>query len=74
MAAPVAAISGMREDVVPDQVLHHHIRVTLSVAERPAGDGADVLFELVDDAAVLRPVPGIVDAGGELVDDEAPGQ
>ena len=40
-------------------------------AERPAGDGADVVLELRDGAGVLRPVAGIVDARRELVDEQA---
>jgi hypothetical protein len=43
-------------DVLPDQVFHHDIGVTRSVAKRPAGDGTDMLLELVDGAARLRPV------------------
>ena len=42
-----------------------------AVAQRPARDGADVLLELVDGAAVLRPVAGVVDARRDLVDDQA---
>ena len=40
-------------------------------AQRPAGDGADVLLELVDLAAVQGPVAGVVDARRELVDQQA---
>jgi hypothetical protein len=65
---------GRAGDVVADQVFHHHIRVPRAVAQRPAGDGADVLLELVDGAARLRPVAGIVHAGRDLVHDEAPGR
>ena len=39
-------------------------------AERPAGDGADVLLELVDLAAVQRPVAGVVHPGRDLVDQQ----
>ena len=38
------------------------------LAERPAGDGADVLLELRDRGAVQRPVPGIVHPRRDLVD------
>src|SRR5260221_8430098 len=38
------------------------------LAERPAGNGADVLLELRDRGAVERPVAGIVHARRDLVD------
>ena len=41
------------------------------VAERPAGDGADVLLELRTDAGVHGPMAGIVDPRRDLVDEEA---
>ena len=41
-----------------------------AVAQRPAGHRADVLFELVDGAAVLGPVAGIVHPRRDLVDDQ----
>ena len=42
--------------VIADQVFHAHIAVTLAVAQRPACHGADMLFELARQAAVLCPV------------------
>ena len=42
---------------------HLDIGIALAIAQRQAGHGADMLFELVDGAAGLRPVPGIMDAG-----------
>ncbi len=49
-------------DIVPDQVGHGDRAVADRLAERPAGDGADVLLELRDRRAVQRPVSGIVHA------------
>ena len=53
--------------VVADEIGHLGVRKAHRRAERPAGDGADVLFELAGEAGVFRPMPGIVDAWGELV-------
>ena len=47
---------GHARHVGANQVLHDHIGVALPVAQGPACDRADVLFELVDDAAVLGPM------------------
>lgn len=63
---------GNGKDIVADQVLQHAVGVPLAIAERQAGNGAYMLFELADDAGGLRPVAGIVDARGHLVGDQAP--
>ena len=42
------------------------------IAQRPAADGANVLLELADRAAVDRPVTRIVDARRDLVDQQSP--
>ena len=55
-------------DLVAQQIGHFDAGVGRRGAKRPAGDGADMLFELVADAAVLGPVAGVVDARGDLVD------
>src|ERR1051326_3109954 len=49
-------------------ILHHRIGMAHRIAKRPAGDGADVLFELTDGAGLQRPVTGIVHARRDLVD------
>ena len=56
------------EDVVADQIGHGDRAMADRLAERPAGDGADVLLELRDRGAVERPVPGIVHPRRDLVD------
>lgn len=58
-------------DVIADQVFHRDIGVAAAIAQGPARHGADVLFELVDGAAVLRPVAGVVDARGDFIDQKA---
>src|SRR5258708_24069176 len=55
-------------DIVPDQVGHGDRAMTNRLAERPAGDGADVLLELRNRGAVERPVAGIVHPRRDLVD------
>src|SRR5271167_2779179 len=57
-------------DVVPDQVGHGDMPIAEGLAQRPSGDGADVLFELRDRGAVQRPVPGIVHPRSNLVDQD----
>src|SRR5689334_8805265 len=57
-------------DLVTDQVGHGDGSVSNGLAERPAGDGADVLFELRDRGAVQRPVSGIMHPRGDLVDQD----
>jgi len=66
----VAGEAGDAVYIVADEVFHDGIVVALAVAQGPAGDGADMLFELIHRAAVLGPMAGIVDAGGDFVDDE----
>src|SRR6202051_2907992 len=57
-------------DIVADQIGHGARPMAHRLAERPAGDGADVLLELRDRRAVERPVPGIVHPRGNLVDQQ----
>jgi len=57
--------------VLADQVVHLDAPAPRRRAERPAGNGADMLFELRGLRAVQRPVAGIVDARRKLVDDQA---
>ena len=64
----IAGKLGHPQHIVADQVLHRDIRVPRAVAKRPARDRTDMLFELVDDTAVLCPMPGIVHARGEFID------
>jgi hypothetical protein len=37
---------------VTDDVFHHRVAVARRIAERPAGDGANVLLELADEAGL----------------------
>ena len=57
-------------DVVAQQIGHLDPGVGGGRAQRPAGEGADMLFELVADAAVLGPVAGVVDARRDLIDQQ----
>src|SRR3954449_1391897 len=47
-------------DVVADQIGHGDLAVAHRLAERPTGNGADVLLELRDGRAVERPMAGIM--------------
>ena len=42
--------------VITDQIEHLDILVARSIPKRPADNGANMLFELVDGTAVLGPV------------------
>ena len=55
------------QDIVADQVLHDAVGMPGGIAERQAGDGADMLLELRDGAGGFRPVAGIVNARRDLV-------
>src|SRR5690606_18909092 len=57
--------------IVADEILHHAVRMAARIAERVAGNRADVLLELRDDAGRLSPVAGIVHAGCDFVRDES---
>ena len=56
--------------VLADEIVHLDSPRRVGRAERPAGDGADMLLELRGLRAVERPVAGIVDARRDLVDDQ----
>ena len=49
---------------------HFHIEVTLRLGQGPAGNGADVKLELGEEAGILSPVAGVVNPGGDLVDEQ----
>src|SRR5574337_1643032 len=76
LAVKMQAKVRLGEDVAPvlgvlaDEIVHFRPAAPCRRAERPAGDGADVLLALRGLRAVERPVAGIVDARGDLVDDE----
>ena len=57
-------------DIGADQVLHGGVGAPCSGAQRQAADGADVLCELAGLATLDGPVAGVVDAGGDLVDQQ----
>src|SRR5581483_10453578 len=59
---------GIARNLVPDQVGHGDLAMPDRLAERPAGNRADVLLELRDRGAVQRPVPGIMHPRRNLVD------
>ena len=52
------------------QVFHLHAGPRLDWPQGPAGNGPDVLLELVGCSAVLGPVPAVVHSRGDLVDQE----
>ena len=76
LAVEVQAFVGLGRQLAPvldlfaQQVGHFDTGVGRRGAERSAGDGADMLFELVADTAVLGPVAGIMDARSDLVDQQ----
>jgi len=53
-----------------EQIVHFSVAVAPGIAKRPAGDGADVLFELRYGAGSFGPVAGVVHARGEFIDQE----
>src|SRR2546430_1867411 len=57
--------------LIAQQICHDCIAVAIRIAERPAGNGADVLLELRYRTSIDGPVAGIVDAGSDLVDEDA---
>ena len=61
---------GNARDIVSDEVLHHHISMTASIAQRPPNHGADVLFKLVHHATVLGPMARIVHSRRDFIDHE----
>lgn len=57
--------------LIADEVLHRHLPAGPGCrAQRPARNGAYMLLELRTFGALDRPMPGIVHARGNLVDDE----
>src|SRR5687767_961342 len=65
-----AEARGHGTDLIADEVFHRDAGEPAGVAQRPAADRPDVLFELVGDADGLGPVAGIMDAWRDLVDEE----
>src|SRR5215472_6865836 len=63
-------VQGPVRGFLANDVLHHRVGVTAGMAERPAGDGADVLLELADEAGIDGPMTGIMHARRDLVDQE----
>src|SRR5688572_2732788 len=53
-----------------DEIGHHRVAMPLGAAERPAGDGPDMVLELADGAGVDGPMPRIVNPRCDLVDEE----
>src|SRR3546814_9831364 len=61
---------GDGRDVGADQIAHRDGQSAgRGAAERQAGDGADVIFELARDRALDRPVAAVVDARRHFVED-----
>src|SRR5271166_440554 len=77
LAIEMEAEVGLRKNVAPflgvlaDEIVHLDPAAPRRRPERPAGDRADVLLELRGLRAVERPVAGIVDARGDLIDHES---
>src|SRR6516225_1241548 len=72
-SAPFASKRAPFLDVRSDQICHHRIAVALGIAERPAGYGANVVLELADKAGIDGPMPRIMHARGDLIDQQARG-
>ena len=53
-----------------NQVFHHHIIVPRAIAQRQPRDRADMLLELIDCTAVLRPMAGIMHPRGDFIHDQ----
>ena len=53
--------------IIADQVLHHHIAVAGAIAQRPVGNRADMLLELIHNAAVLGPMARVVYSWGNFI-------
>src|SRR3974377_879338 len=53
-----------------DQIGHDRIAVAFRVAERPAGNGPDMVLELAHEAAVDGPMTGVVYSWRDLIDQE----
>jgi len=62
---------GDSADIVANQVFHNAIGMPLGIAQREAGNGANMLFKLGDCAGGFRPVARIVHPGGDLIDEQA---
>src|SRR4029079_7548784 len=56
--------------VFADEMRHPAIGMRVVCTQRPAGDGADVVLELADGAAVHSPVAAVVYARRELIEQE----
>lgn len=54
--------------IVADEVEHLHIGVARAIPQRPADNGTNVLFELINHTAVLGPVARIVHARRDFID------
>src|ERR1700735_3285521 len=76
LAVKMQSEIGLAEDVAPvlsvltDQIVHFDPAATRGRAERPAGNGADMLLELRGLRALESPMAGIVDTRRDLVDDK----
>src|SRR5690606_25247444 len=70
LAIPVES-AGHHADLIADEILHDHIGHAPGIAQRPAGNGADMLLELVGKAHGLGPVARIVDPRRDLVDQKS---
>src|SRR3546814_5043699 len=69
VAGAVGEQRGHAVDVAADQVAHGDGEPRRGgVAERQAGDGADVIFELAGHGALDRPVAAVVDARRHFVE------
>ena len=58
-------------NVVTQQVFHPGFGMMARIAKRQITDSPDKLFELAGDTGINRPVPGIMRARGDLIDQNA---
>ncbi|CAI0343201.1 hypothetical protein BO1005MUT1_210266 [Hyphomicrobiales bacterium] len=79
LAVEVQMGAGLGQNLAPaqrgvaDQILHLDPAPAGGISQREAADGADMLVELRGLRALARPMPGIMHAGRDLIDDDALG-
>ncbi len=57
-------------DIIANQIDHFHIGMARAIAQRPTGYRADMLFKLIDRAAILGPMARIMHTRRDFVHDQ----
>ena len=58
-----------RVKIISDQICHRDIAMPAAISQRPICDGAYMLFKLINRAAILRPMPRIMNPWRDFIDD-----